>query len=345
MKTLVLTGIRKMEMTERPKPLLKNADDVLIRIKTVGVCGSDIHYFTEGKIGTQVVEFPFAVGHECSGIIEEVGSSVTRVKPGDLVAVDPSIHCGTCDQCLAGRPHTCRKNRFLGCPGQIDGCLTEYIVMPEFTCFALSPKFNETTAALIEPLTIGTYSVELAQTDFRNKTVGIFGAGPIGLSVLMVLKTMDTSNILCFEPLEYRRKKAHDLGANHVFNPFEVNAAAVTPELEPLLLDVVFDCSGEQQAIDDAVRIIKPGGKLVLVGIPPKGKYTINMDILRRNEISIHNVRRQNHCVEKSIRLVEEGLPVDQMVTHHFSPEETQKAFEMVSGYQNGVIKAMINFS
>ncbi len=345
MKTLVLTGIRKMEMTERPKPLLKNADDVLIRIKTVGVCGSDIHYFTEGKIGTQVVEFPFAVGHECSGIIEEVGSSVTRVKPGDLVAVDPSIHCGTCDQCLAGRPHTCRKNRFLGCPGQIDGCLTEYIVMPEFTCFALSPKFNPTTAALIEPLTIGTYSVELAQTDFSNKTVGIFGAGPIGLSVLMVLKTMDTSNILCFEPLEYRREKAQSLGANYVFNPFEVSASEVTLEVEPMLLDVVFDCSGEQQAIDDAVRIIKPGGKLILVGIPPEGKYTINMDILRRNEISIHNVRRQNHCVEKSIRLIEEGLPVDQMVTHHFTPEETQQAFEMVSGYQNGVIKAMINFS
>ncbi|MBV5312070.1 MAG: alcohol dehydrogenase catalytic domain-containing protein [Prolixibacteraceae bacterium] len=345
MKTLVLTGIRKMEMTDHPKPILKNADDVLIRIKTVGVCGSDIHYFTEGKIGTQVVEFPFAVGHECSGIIEEVGSSVTRVKPGDLVAVDPSIHCGTCDQCLAGRPHTCRKNRFLGCPGQIDGCLTEYIVMPEFTCFTLSPKFNPTTAALIEPLTIGTYSVELAQTDFRNKTVGIFGAGPIGLSVLMVLKTMDTAKILSFEPLEYRREKAQSLGANYVFNPFEVSPAEVTHEVEPLLLDVVFDCSGEQQAIDDAVRIIKPGGKLILVGIPPEGKYTINMDILRRNEISIHNVRRQNHCVEKSIRLVEEGLPVDQMVTHHFTPEETQKAFEMVSGYQNGVIKAMINFS
>jgi L-iditol 2-dehydrogenase len=345
MKTLVLTGIRKMEMTDRPKPILKNADDVLIRIKTVGVCGSDIHYFTEGKIGTQVVEFPFAVGHECSGIIEEVGSSVTRVKPGDLIAVDPSIHCGTCDQCLAGRPHTCRKNRFLGCPGQIDGCLTEYIVMPEFTCFTLSPKFNPTTAALIEPLTIGTYSVELAQTDFRNKTVGIFGAGPIGLSVLMVLKTMNTAKILSFEPLEYRREKAQALGANYVFNPFEVSPAEVTLKVEPLLLDVVFDCSGEQQAIDDAVQIIKPGGKLILVGIPPEGKYTLNMDILRRNEISIHNVRRQNHCVEKSIRLVEEGLPVDQMVTHHFTPEETQKAFEMVSGYQNGVIKAMINFS
>ncbi|MBA4408050.1 MAG: alcohol dehydrogenase catalytic domain-containing protein [Bacteroidota bacterium] len=345
MKTLVLTGIRKFEMVKRPMPILKNPDDVLIRIKTVGVCGSDIHYFTQGRIGTQVVEFPFAVGHECSGIIEEVGSSVTRVKPGDLVAVDPSIHCGTCDQCLAGRPHTCRKNRFLGCPGQLDGCLTEYIVMPEFTCFTLSPKFNATTAALIEPLTIGTYSVEMAQTDFRNKTVGIFGSGPIGLSVLMVLKTLGTGQILCFEPLDYRRKKALGLGASSVFNPFETSPEEVTLAIEPLLLDVVFDCTGEQQAIDDAVKIIKPGGKLILVGIPPEGKYLINMDILRRNEISIHNVRRQNHCVEKSIQLVEEGLPVDQMVTHHFAPEKTQQAFEMVSGYQDGVIKAMIDFS
>lgn len=345
MKTLVLTGIREIEMIDSLEPILKNPDDVLIRIKTVGVCGSDIHYFTEGKIGSQVVKFPFTVGHECSGIVEKTGSAVTRVKPGDLVAVDPSIHCGTCDQCLAGRPHTCRNNRFLGCPGQIDGCLTEYIVMPEFTCFALSPKFDATTAALIEPLTIGTYSVELAQTDFRNKTVGIFGAGPIGLSVLMVLKTMDTAKILCFEPLEYRRKKASDLGASSVFNPFETSPAKATQETEPLLLDVVFDCSGEQRAIDEAVRIIKPGGKLILVGIPPEGKYTINMDILRRNEISIHNVRRQNHCVERAILLVENGLPIDQMVTHHFSPEATQQAFEMVSGYQDGVIKAMINFS
>jgi L-iditol 2-dehydrogenase len=345
MKTLVLTGIRQIVMTEKPKPVLSNPDEVLIRIKTVGVCGSDIHYFTHGKIGTQVVNFPFAVGHECSGIIEETGSAVTRVKPGDLVAVDPSVHCGTCDQCLAGRPHTCRKNRFLGCPGQLDGCLTEYIVMPEFTCFKLSPKFDATTAALIEPLTIGTYSVDLAQTNFKNKTVGIFGAGPIGLSVLMVLKTMETAKIILFEPLEYRRNKASRLGADHVFNPFETNPEEVTQGLVPLLLDVVFDCSGEQNAIDDAVKLIKPGGKLIMVGIPPDGKYVLNMDILRRNEISLHNVRRQNHCVEKSIELVEKGLPVDQMVTHHFAPEDTQKAFEMVSDYQDEVIKAMINFS
>ena len=344
MKTLVLTGIRKIEMIDKPVPKLKNATDVLIRIKTVGVCGSDIHYFAAGKIGTQVVEFPFAVGHECSGIVVETGSAVTSLKAGDLVAIDPSVHCGVCDQCLAGRPHTCRKNMFLGCPGQLDGCLCEYIVMPEFCCFEVTKYLNPIQAALVEPLTIGTYSVELANTNFQNKTIGVFGAGPIGLSVLMVLKSMADCTIFCFEPLEYRRIKAAELGANYTFNPLESDAFEITSDIEPLLLDLVFDCSGEQKAIDDATRILKPGGKLILTGIPPEGRYTFDMDMMRRKEITIVNVRRQNHCVEKSIDLIKNGLPVEQMVTHHFKPEATQEAFEMVTNYQDGVIKAMIDF-
>ncbi len=345
MKTLVLTGIGKIELIDRPQPQIKNQDEVLIQIKSVGVCGSDVHYFTEGKIGSQVVEFPFAVGHECSGLVIETGSSVSRVKVGDLVAVDPSIHCGTCDQCLAGRPHTCRNNRFLGCPGQIEGCLAEYIVMPEFTCFPLNEKFDQTTGALIEPLTIGTYCVELAKTDFQDKNIGIFGVGPIGLSVLMVLKTRQTGTIVCFDPLDFRRKKALKLGADYSINPFDSNVFETTLAIEPLLLDVVFECSGQQKAVDDATQILKPGGKLMLVGIPPEAKYTFDMDIMRRKELSVQNVRRQNHCVEQAIQLIEDGLPIAQMVTHHFAPEDTQQAFEMVSNYQDGVIKAMIDFT
>ncbi len=345
MRTMVLTGIRKIEMIDRTQPEIKNPDDVLIKIKSVGVCGSDVHYFTEGKIGSQVVEFPFAVGHECSGIVVETGSSVTRVKTGDLVAIDPSIHCGTCDQCMSGRPHTCRNNRFLGCPGQIEGCLSDYIVMPEFTCFPLRKSFDETTAALIEPLTIGTYSVELAKTDFQDKTIGIFGAGPIGLSVLLVLKTQPTGRIFCYEPIEFRQKKAVQLGADFIINPFAEDAFETTEKQEPLLLDVVFECSGDQKAVDDATKVLKPGGKLVLVGIPPEAKYTFDMDLMRRKEIAIQNVRRQNHCMDKAIELISNGLPIDQIVTHHFSPEETQQAFDLVASYQDGVIKAMIDFS
>lgn len=345
MRTMVLTGIRKIEMIGRNRPQLINPDDVLIQIKSVGVCGSDVHYFTEGKIGSQVVEFPFAVGHECSGIVVETGSSVTRVKLGDLVAIDPSIHCGNCDQCRNGRPHTCRNNRFLGCPGQVEGCLSDYIVMPEFTCFALDKSFNQTTAALIEPLTIGIYSVEMAKTDFQHKTIGIFGAGPIGLCVLMVLKTYQTGPIFCYEPIDFRRKKAGQLGADFTFNPFTEDAFDTTEKQEPLLLDIVFECSGDQKAVDDATRILKPGGKLVLVGIPPEAKYILDMDLMRRKELAIQNVRRQNHCMGKAIELISNGLPIDQIVTHHFLPEQTQKAFDLVASYQDGVIKAMIDFA
>ena len=344
MKALVLTGVRKIEMIDKPKPKLKNADDVLIRIKSVGVCGSDIHYFTVGKIGSQVVEFPFAIGHECSGIVVKTGKKVTRLKSGDLVTIDPSVHCGVCDQCLAGRPHTCRNNMFLGCPGQLDGCLCEYIVMPELNCFPVNDSLNPTEAVLVEPLTIGVYSVEMANTNFRNKTIGIFGAGPIGLSILMILKSMPECRIFCYEPLEYRRNKTAELGANYTFNPLETDAFEITSEVEPLLLDMVFDCSGQQKAIDDATKILKPGGKLILTGIPPEGRYSFDMDMMRRKEITIINVRRQNHCVEKAIELIKDGLPIEQMVTHHFKPEATQKAFEMVANYTDGVIKAMIDF-
>lgn len=345
MKTMVLTGIRKFEATERPKPALTNAGDVLIRIKTVGVCGSDIHYFTEGRIGTQVVNFPFAVGHECSGIIEQTGSNVINVAPGDLVVIDPSIHCGTCDQCLAGRPHTCRNNLFLGCPGQIEGCLSEYIVMPAYTCYKVTDGFGATKAALIEPLTIGTYSVQQAKTDFRDKTVGIFGCGPIGWSVLNVLKMNPVKRIMCFEPLEYRRKKATEAGAEFAFDPVKADAFESVKSVEPLLLDVVFDCSGEQKAIDDATCVLKPGGTLVLTGIPPHGEYRFDMDQMRRKEITIKNIRRQNQCVEKSIEMVNQGLPVERMVTHRFTPAQTQQAFDLVSSYSDGVMKAMIDFS
>lgn len=344
MKQVVLTGIRKMAMTEIPNPVLLRDDEVKIKMSTIGVCGSDIHYFAEGKIGTQVVNYPFPVGHECSGIIEEVGEAVKNVKAGDLVVVDPSVHCGHCDQCLAGRPHTCRNNRFLGCPGQLDGCLTEYIVMPSFTCFPVTGKMNPVQAALIEPLTIGVYTVKLAQIQKKETTTGIFGAGPIGLSVLFKLLADGIDDITMIEPLEYRLNKAREIGAKYLINPETEIVEDTVKDQHELLLDVAFEASGKQDAVSNAVKILKPGGKLVLVGIPPDAKYTFDMDLMRRKELTVINVRRQNHCVEEAIELVVSGkIDIEKMVTHHFSLEETPLAFEIVEAYKDGAIKAMIN--
>ena len=344
MKQVVLTGIREMKMVKVAAPVISNSSDVKIKLSTIGVCGSDIHYYSEGNIGTQVVQYPFPVGHECSGIVDEIGENVTNIKIGDLVVVDPAVHCGECDQCLAGRPHTCRNGKFLGCPGQLDGCLSEYIVMPDFTCFPVTGKLNPIQAALIEPLTIGIYAVNLAQIEHKSISVGIFGVGPIGLSILLKLLADNIKNIGIIEPLEYRLEKAKEIGADYFINPEKENVEEIIKQKEEYLLDVVFEASGEQEAVTNALKILKPGGKLVLVGIPPSAKYTFNMDLMRRKELTVINVRRQNHCVEETIELVVSGkIDVEKMVTHSFTFEETADAFDIVEGYKDGAIKAMIN--
>ncbi len=345
MKKVILTGIRKMQLTEATEPIRVNPDDVKIKLSSIGVCGSDIHYYSEGKIGTQVVKYPFAVGHECSGVIEEIGEEVTNVKVGDLVVVDPAVHCGHCDQCLSGRPHTCRNNRFLGCPGQLEGCMSEHIVMPSFTCFPVTGKLNAVQAALIEPFTIGVYSVNLAEIKSNDTTAAIFGAGPIGLSILLKLQADEIRNVTVVEPLEYRLKKAAEIGAKDLVNPEKQNVEKSISEKNSQLLDVVFEASGEQEAVDNALKILKPGGKLVLVGIPPSAQYTFDMDLMRRKELTLINVRRQNHCVEEAIDLVVSGkADVEKMVTHHFSLDDSPIAFDIVEGYKDGAIKAMIDF-
>ncbi|HYX08790.1 MAG TPA: alcohol dehydrogenase catalytic domain-containing protein, partial [Bacteroidales bacterium] len=184
MKAMVLTGIRQMEMQEWPEPMIINETDVKIKMKRLGVCGSDVHYYTTGRIGSQVVDYPFPVGHEGAGIVMETGSKVTRVKPGDEIAIDPAMPCNECEQCKAGRHHTCLNQKFLGCPGQADGSLSEYIVMPESSCFPLTKKLSPDHGALSEPLSIGLYAMQQS-IPIQGKRVGILGMGPIGMSVLL----------------------------------------------------------------------------------------------------------------------------------------------------------------
>ncbi len=344
MKQIVLTGIRQMKMIEIEEPDFLNSHEVKIKLASIGVCGSDIHYYAEGKIGTQVVQYPFPVGHECSGFIEAVGEKVTQVKAGDLVVVDPAVHCGNCDQCLSGRPHTCRNNRFLGCPGQLDGCLAEYVIMPDFTCFPVTGKMNADQAALIEPLSIGVYSVKQAQIPTKSVSVGIFGAGPIGLSILFKLLADDILNVTMIEPRQYRLERAGEIGAKNLLNPEFEDVFKTVQQIEELLIDVVFEASGDQEAVTNAIKILKPGGKLILVGIPPDAKYTFDMDLMRRKELTVINVRRQNNCVEEAIDMVVSGkVDIEKMITHHYSLEQTPEAFDVVEGYKDGAIKAMIN--
>jgi L-iditol 2-dehydrogenase len=342
MKAMQLTGIRKMEMFDVPTPLIQNDTDVLIRMTHVGVCGSDVHYYTTGHIGSQIVQYPFTVGHEGAGIIEKVGANVTRVKVGDRIAIDPAMPCYHCDQCKAGRYHTCRKLKFLGCPGQAEGCLSEYIVMPENSCFKVSPEYSLEDAALSEPLTIGVYAVNLAKTS-PSMNFAILGSGPIGLSVLAALQVHAPGNIYVTDKLDYRLTIAGKSGALKTFNPDKQDIVKEISLAEPLLMDMVFECCGKQEATDQALEILKPGGKLMQIGIPTFDKFSYSADLMRRKEICIQNVRRQNESLHECLELMSSGkIKANHWVTHRFKLDECKKAFDMVAEYQDGVLKAMI---
>ena len=344
MKAMMLTGIREMEMKEVPDPVLENPNDVRIRLLVLGICGSDVHYYTLGRIGSQIVKYPFTVGHECAGEVIDTGSSVTRVTKGDIVAVEPAMWCGNCDQCLSGRHHTCRKLKFLGCPGQAEGSLSEYIVMPENSCYPLPGTLTPDHGAISEPLAIGIYAAKKAG-EIKGKKIGILGFGPIGMSVMLAAKNMEAGEIYITDKIDRRLSIADAEKAAMTANPLKGNITEKIKQKEPLGLDIVFECCGQQEAVDQAIDILKPGGRLIIAGIPEFKKWTLSVDDTRRREISIQFIRRQIGCVEDALKMMNSGkINVSNMVTHRFPFKNAKVAFDLVAGYHDGVMKAMIDF-
>ena len=343
MKAMVLTGIRQMELRNVPEPSIEKDNDVLLKVEKVGVCGSDLHYYETGRIGRQIVEYPFIIGHECAATVKAVGNAVTRVRAGDEVAVDPAVSCHECDQCRRGRENTCENLRFLGCPGEGGGCLCEYIVMPQESCFPTKGKITLEQAVLCELLSIAVYSVKRARLS-ESPNIAILGTGPIGLSVLSAVKVQKPQRIYVTDKIDARLKAARGVGVTWSGNPDRVDIVSEILAAEPLGLDVVFECCGQQEALDQAFDILKPGGQLVIIGTARKDRISFDIDTFKRKEISIRYIRRQNHCVQAAVDLIANGQAnVDFMITHHFPLEETKKAFDLVAGYHDGVIKAMIS--
>jgi len=270
-----------------------------------------------------------------------VGADVRRVRPGDRVAIEPAVSCHACDQCLAGRENTCRRLRFLGCPGQMAGCLSEYLVMPEQCCYPIPATMSFEEAALAEPLSIGLYAVERS-VPMAGAKIGILGLGPIGLSVLLPALA-GGATVYGTDLLDERCRLARQQGAAWTGNPGREDVVAAIEEREPLLLDAVFECCGRQEALDQALGLLRPGGRLMLIGIPEFDRFSFSAETARRQELCLQNVRRQNACVQAALDLVTSGrVRPGFMVTHTYPLARTQEAFEQVAAYADGVLKAMI---
>lgn len=345
MKSMRLTGIRQMQMMDVPEPEIKNEKDVKIKMSVVGICGSDIHYYTWGAIGSQVVKYPFTIGHEGAGIVVDTGSMVTAVKKGDVVAIEPAMPCFECDQCKAGRPNTCRNLKFLGCPGQAEGCLSEYIVMPEESCFLLPPTLTPDHGSLSEPMAIGLYAIKKSG-DVKGLNIGILGYGPIGMSVMLAAKASGVKNIHVTDKIPQRLSHAVREGAVYTGNPQLHDIVKEILVREPFGLDIIYECCGQQEAVDQAFDLLKPGGKLIVIGIPEFTSWKIDVDKTRRKEYSIQFIRRQIDCVNPALSLMEKGMiNVSPMVTHRFPFSKTMEAFDLAGSYGDGVMKVMVDIS
>lgn len=344
MRAAYLTAPGRFELRDVPDPELQSPTDVRLALSAVGVCGSDLHYYRTGRIGNQVLSSPWIMGHECSAVVESVGSDVRGLAPGDRVAVDPLIACGTCDQCRSGRANTCRRQRFLGCPNQQHGCMCDLLVMPAECCFKVPSQLSTGSAVMVEPFAIALHAQRL-WGDPAGKAVGVLGAGPVGLCVLGALRLGQVGSAHVTDRLRYRLDMAGALGASSLHDAGSSDPVREILAAHPRGLDAVFECSGEQSALDHAVDLLAPGGSLVIVGIPELDRVSFDINAMRRKEIDIINVRRQNDCTQDAVEILATGaLDLDPIVTHHFDVEESNAAYALVAHYRDGVQKALIHF-
>ncbi len=338
-----LTGIRAIDIAEVADPRLGADDDVLVHVRAVGICGSDVHNYAEGGIGKRKVVYPFIPGHEAAGEVVAVGASVTHVKPGDRVMIEPAHHCGACDQCRTGRFNTCRKIQFMSSAEEMQGCMCEQVVVPARNCFPFSDAISFEQAAVVEPLSIAVYSVRQSVALNPGTAIAILGAGPIGLCTMLAARAAGGRRFFVTDRIASRLVLARTLGASWTGNPDNEDIVTAITDIEPLQMDVVFECCGKPEALDQAVDLLKPGGKLMLTGIPEGSRISLCIDALRRNEITIFNVRRQNECVAPAIDLVASGaVDVNPLITHRVPLTEAKRAFDLVADYADGVIKAMV---
>ena len=340
MKSAVLTALRTLEIQDRPRPA-PGPGEVLLKIAAVGLCGSDVHYWENGRIGNQAVAFPAVLGHEPSGIVEAAGPGA-RLAPGARVMVEPAISCGYCVFCLAGRPNICPAVKFLGTPPH-DGVFSQYHVMPGHCCVPIPDSMSLVEAALMEPLAVGLHGVKLARM-VPGDRAAIFGCGPIGLATALGARLAGASELFMTDPIPERRAMAEKLAGAAVFDPASGDPVAwIKRRTEALGVELSFECAGTQETLDQSCLAARCGGRVLLTGIPAADKMLLPMHECRRRELELLHVRRSNGEAAAALRLLASGrLDVKPLATHFFPLERTAEAFDLASRKADGVIRAMI---
>jgi L-iditol 2-dehydrogenase len=311
MKTVRLHAAGDLRLHEEPVPRPAGGE-ILLRVRVVGICGSDLHWFAEGGIGEARLDKPVVLGHEFAAVTEA----------GRRVAVDPSIPCGECEICREGNPNLCEKVVFAGY-GRQEGALREYLAWPERNCFPIPDSISDSDGVMLEPLGVALHAVDLAHLR-HDMRVAVLGCGPIGLLILQLVRLFGVKSILATEVLPHRVEAARALGFEDC--RLAEKSSTVLPGIEAP--HAVFECAGENAAVETAVDILRPGGKILLAGIPADDRTAFRASVARRKGITFLLVRRMKNTYPRAIELVEKGLvDVRSLVTHRFPLEKAAEAF------------------
>jgi L-iditol 2-dehydrogenase len=333
MRAAVLLEPGRIEMEERPIPA-PEPGDVLIQVSSVGVCGSDAHYYRHGRVGSFVVEAPLVLGHEAAGTIVGVGEGVDRSRIGQRVSIEPQRPDPDTDETRRGHYNLCPHMRFFATP-PVDGALSDYVTIGATFAHPVPPTMSDDAAALCEPLSVGIAAVRKAGVDGGSRVL-IAGAGPIGVMVAQVARAYGATEIIVSDPDESRRLQVEDFGATAVLDP-------MAEPIGDLGVDAFIDASGAPSAVVDGIRAVRPAGTVVLVG---SGAETMELptQVIQNRELMLTGVFRYANTWPTAIALVESGrVDLDAMVTAHFPLDKVAEALD--SDRTPGSVKSVVTVS
>lgn len=320
MTASVLTGVKALTVEEVPLPPVA-ADEVLIKIAAIGVCGSDTHYYRHGRIGDFVVDGPLILGHECSGTIVAVGEEVPQSRVGERVAIEPQRNCRRCRECRAGRYNLCPNMEFYATP-PIDGAFAEYAVIRTEFAHTVPDSLSDEAAALLEPLSVAITTMRKAGI-VPGSSILIAGAGPIGIICAQAAKAFGASNIIVTDLVAERRERALRYGATRAIDPRETDIPTAGLDVNAFV-----DASGSPRAVFDGIKAVRPAGTAVLVGL---GSSEMNLPIehIQNLEITVTGIFRYTDTWPAAIHLVASGqVDLDSLVTGKFDLDHADQALE-----------------
>jgi len=342
-----LHGPRDLRVEREAVPGPPAPGQVLLRVRTTGVCGSDLHLYQDARIGATLIEAPFVVGHEFSAVVEAAGRDALDgwhqpIAAGARVAVDPAQPCGRCELCDQGHPNLCVNLHFCGNFPDA-GSLCEWLHMPARSCYPLPDDIDDTRGALLEPLGVSIHAIDLARIRVGD-TVAIVGAGPIGLLLLQLARLAGASFVFVADPLGPRLALAERWGAHPVPCDREGPAVAVMRETGGRGVDVAIEAAWADASIEQAAAMARLGGRLVLVGIPGDDRLAMKHSTARRKGLTVRLCRRMKHVHRRAMDLVLRGrVDLAGLVSHRFPLAQAPEAFRMNAAYEDGVVKVMVD--